>query len=124
MAEEFISQGQVNGTSPVEEIVNYIKVETVNSQAKFVFDGFLNGRQPDMTVQRGSTYYFDQSDSSNSGETLILSTTSDGNNAYAVNWSTISGPIHKWIVAADAQQRYIIQKPLLSIYYKVELLML
>jgi len=102
MAEEFVSQGQVNGTSPAEEVVNYIKIETVNSQAKFVFDGFLNGRQPDMTVQRGSTYYFDQSDSSNSGETLILSTTSDGNNAYAVNWSTISGPIHKWIVAADA----------------------
>ena len=59
MAEEFVSQGQVNGTSPAEVVVNYIKVETISSQAKFVFDGFLNGRQPNMTVQRGSTYYFD-----------------------------------------------------------------
>jgi len=102
MAEEFISQGQVDGTSPAEVVVNYIKVETVGAQPKFVFDGFLNGRQPDMTVQRGSTYYFDQSDSTNGSNTLALFTAANGSGAYAINWSTISGPIHKWIVAADA----------------------
>ena len=59
MAEEFVSQGQVTGISPAEVVVNYIKVQTVGAQAKFVFDGFLNGMQPSMTVQRGSTYYFD-----------------------------------------------------------------
>jgi hypothetical protein len=100
MAEEFVSQGQVTGISPAEVVVNYIKVETVNSQAKFVFDGFLNGRQPDMTVQRGSTYYFDQSDTSNTSNTLALFTAADGTGAYTTG--VTAGTTIEWVVAADA----------------------
>ena len=100
MAEEFVSQGQVNGTSPAEVVVNYIKVETISSQAKFVFDGFLNGRQPNMTVQRGSTYYFDQSDSTNTSNTLALFTAADGTGAYTTG--VTAGTIVEWVVAADA----------------------
>ena len=100
MAEEFISQGQVTGTSPAEVVVNYIKVETISSQAKFVFDGFLNGRQPNMTVQRGSTYYFDQSDSTNASNTLALFTAANGTGAYTAG--VIAGTEIKWVVAADA----------------------
>ena len=55
MAEEFISQGQVTGISPAEVVVNYLKAQS----GKFVFDGFLNGVTPTMTIQRGSTYRFD-----------------------------------------------------------------
>ena len=102
MAEEFISQGQVTGTSPAEVVVNYIKVETISSQAKFVFDGFLNGRQPNMTVQRGSTYYFDQSDSTNASNVMTFFTTNDGNNSNAYTTGVTTGTEIKWIVAADA----------------------
>ena len=102
MAEEFISQGQVNGTSPAEVEVNYIKVETISSQAKFVFDGFLNGRQPNMTVQRGSTYYFDQSDSTNASNVMTFFTTNDGNNGNAYTTGVTAGAIVEWVVAADA----------------------
>lgn len=100
MAEEFVSQGQVTGITPAEVVVNYIKVETISSQAKFVFDGFLNGRQPNMTVQRGSTYYFDQSDSTNASNTLALFTAADGTGAYTTG--VTAGTEIKWIVAADA----------------------
>ena len=100
MAEEFISQGQVTGTSPAEVVVNYIKVETISSQAKFVFDGFLNGRQPNMTVQRGSTYYFDQSDSTNGSNTLALFTAANGTGAYTTG--VTAGTEIKWVVAANA----------------------
>jgi hypothetical protein len=100
MAEEFVSQGQVTGVTPAEVVVNYIKVETISSQAKFVFDGFLNGRQPNMTVQRGSTYYFDQSDSTNGSNTLALFTAADGTGAYTTG--VTAGTIVEWVVAADA----------------------
>ena len=100
MAEEFISQGQVTGISPAEVVVNYIKVETISSQAKFVFDGFLNGRQPNMTVQRGSTYYFDQSDSTNGSNTLALFTAANGTGAYTTG--VTAGTEIKWVVAANA----------------------
>ena len=100
MAEEFVSQGQVTGVTPAEVVVNYIKVETVGAQAKFVFDGFLNGRQPNMTVQRGSTYHFDQSDSTNGGNTLALFTAADGTGPYTTN--VTAGTIVEWVVAADA----------------------
>ena len=100
MAEEFVSQGQVTGVTPAEVVINYIKVETISSQAKFVFDGYLNGRQPNMTVQRGSTYYFDQSDSTNGGNTLALFTAADGTGPYTTN--VTAGTIVEWVVAADA----------------------
>ena len=100
MAEEFISQGQVTGVTPAEVVVNYIKVEDVGGQAKFVFDGFLNGRQPNMTVQRGSTYYFDQSDSTNASNTLALFTAADGTGAYTTG--VTAGTEIQWVVAADA----------------------
>ena len=100
MAEEFVSQGQVTGVTPAEVVVNYIKVETISSQAKFVFDGFLNGRQPNMTVQRGSTYVFDQSDSTNASNTLALFTAADGSGAYTTD--VTAGTIIKWVVAANA----------------------
>jgi hypothetical protein len=102
MAEEFISQGQVTGVTPAEVVVNYIKVETISSQAKFVFDGFLNGRQPNMTVQRGSTYYFDQSDSTNASNVMTFFTTNDGNNGNAYTTGVTAGAIVEWVVAADA----------------------
>jgi hypothetical protein len=101
MAEEFVSQGQVNGTTPAEVVVNYIKVQTVGAQPKFVFDGFLNGMQPTMTVQRGSTYYFDQTDSTNTSNTLGLFTANNGTGAYITGFTT-NNNIHQWVVAADA----------------------
>jgi hypothetical protein len=99
MAEEFISQGQVNGTSPAEVVVNYLKVQTISGQQKFVFDGFLNGVTPTMTIQRGSTYYFDLTGAS--GHTLAFSTDSGNSSAYTTNVSLASG-ITQLIVAANA----------------------
>ena len=97
MAEEFVSQGQVDGISPAEVVVNYLKVQS----SKFVFDGFLNGITPTMTIQRGSTYYFDLTDSSNSGHTLAFSTDSGNSSAYTTGVSLASG-VTRLIVAANA----------------------
>ena len=95
MAEEFISQGQVDGISPAEVVVNYLKAES----GKFVFDGFLNGITPTMTIQRGSTYRFDLTGASS--HALAFSTDSGNSSAYTTNVTTSAG-ITQLIVAANA----------------------
>ena len=50
---------------------------------------YLNGVQaPTGTMEEGKTYIFDQSDSSNSGHPLKLSTTSDGTHSSGVEYTT------------------------------------
>jgi plastocyanin len=95
MAEEFISQGQVTGISPAEVVVNYLKAQS----GKFVFDGFLNGVTPTMTIQRGSTYRFDLTGAS--GHALAFSTDSGNSSAYTTNVTTSAG-VTELIVAASA----------------------
>jgi hypothetical protein len=97
MAEEFVSQGQVNGTSPAEVVVNYITVQS----SKFVFDGFLNGTTPTMTVQRGSTYYFDLT-AAPAGHVFAFSNNLNNSPNSPYTTGVIAGTIVEWIVAADA----------------------
>jgi len=50
---------------------------------------YLNGAEaPTGTMEEGKTYLFDQSDSSNSGHPLKLSTTSDGTHSSGVEYTT------------------------------------
>ena len=55
-----------------------VTVQSYYGANKYYIDG---SRQATVTLSEGSTYRFDQSDSSNSGHPLRLSTTSNGTHA-------------------------------------------
>lgn len=62
-----------------------VTVQSVSSANKYFIDGV---QQPTLTLTEGNTYRFDQSDSSNSGHPLRLSTTSDGTHGSGSEYTT------------------------------------
>jgi len=75
--------GEVGVTSP---LVNVTATTTVTvASGKFYLDGT---EAPTANLSEGSTYFFDQSDSSNSGHPLRFSTTSDGTHGGGVEYTT------------------------------------
>lgn len=81
--------GDVGAVVP---LVNVTETFTVTVSAAGYGSGnrfYLNGIQaPTGTLNEGSTYLFDQSDSSNSGHPLRISITSDGTHAGGVEYTT------------------------------------
>ena len=62
-----------------------VTVQSYYGANKYYIDG---SRQATVTLSEGSTYRFDQSDSSNSGHPLRLSATSDGTHAGGSEYTT------------------------------------
>ena len=62
-----------------------VTVQSYYGANKYYIDG---SRQATVTLSEGSTYRFDQSDSSNSGHPLRLSTTSNGTHAGGSEYTT------------------------------------
>jgi hypothetical protein len=75
------------GGSSVESEASYFTV-TVNGSSKFVIDGT---QQPTLTLYRGVTYRFDQSDSSNGSHPFRISTTAEGSQYSSGSSSSYNG---------------------------------
>jgi hypothetical protein len=93
IASATVSVTGVAGTSAVGSVsVLAITVYTVTVSSdgygnKYYIAG-LSGAAPTLTLNEGSTYRFDQSDSSNSGHPLRFSTTSNGTHAGGSEYTT------------------------------------
>ena len=81
-----------SGVGNVVPLVNVTQIFTITvasagygSGNKFYIDGV---QAPTGTINEGSTYLFDQSDSSNSGHPLRISITSDGTHGGGVEYTT------------------------------------
>jgi|TARA_Y100000114_G_C11753096_1_gene325447 hypothetical protein len=81
----------VAGTAALGSItvqgINVLSVTVVSTGSgnKYFIDG---AQQPTLNLSEGSTYQFDQSDSSNSGHPLRFSTTSDGTHGGGSEYTT------------------------------------
>ena len=102
LVSEYILAG---GTTPesTSNAATYYFTVTVNASSKFVIDGT---QQPTITLYRGVTYRFDQSDSSNGSHPFRISTTAEGSQ-YATGSSYngsngSSGAYRQFIVPANA----------------------
>jgi len=81
--------------------ISYFTV-TVNGSTKFVIDGT---QQPTITLYRGVTYRFDQSDSSNGSHPFRISTTAEGGDAPGTTYNGSngsSGAYRQFIVPTNA----------------------
>ena len=85
----FTSKLKLNKAGMVLEsgAVSYFTV-TVNGSSKFVIDGT---QQPTITLYRGVTYRFDQSDSSNGSHPFRISTTAEGSQYSSGSSSSYNG---------------------------------
>ena len=105
------STGKIVKTSGVPIVRTFaITVVDVNGSNKYFIDG-SNLTSSSITLLKGHGYIFDQSDSSNNGHPLFISTTSNGTHgggtAYSTGWTSTgipgqSGAQSQFIVATDA----------------------
>ena len=78
-----VAVGGVGTATPLVNVTESFAVTVASG--KFYIDGV---QAPTGTLNEGSTYLFDQSDSSNSGHPLRFSTTSDGTHNSGVEYTT------------------------------------
>lgn len=80
-----IGTATATGTGTSVDTTYTVTVQSYLGANKYYIDG---SRQATLSLSEGSTYRFDQSDSSNSGHPLRLSTTSDGTHGGGSEYTT------------------------------------
>jgi hypothetical protein len=84
-----VAVGEVGVTTPLVNVTASTVVTVASAQYgsgnRYYFDGT---EAPTVNLSEGSTYLFDQSDSSNSGHPLKFSTTPNGTHAGGVEYTT------------------------------------